>query len=38
MQTMQTPVFSLEDVSSILYSGKTIDMASLPLDDVEALL
>ena len=33
---MQTPVFSLEDVSSILYSGKTIDMASLPLDDVEA--
>ena len=36
MQTMQTPVFSLEDVSSILYSGKTIDMASLPLDDVEA--
>ena len=36
MQTMQTPVFSLEDVSSILYSGNTIDMASLPLDDVEA--
>lgn len=33
---MQTPVFSLEDVSNILYSGKTIDMASLPLDDVEA--
>ena len=33
---MQTPVFSLEDVSRILYSGKTIDMASLPLDDVEA--
>lgn len=33
---MQTPVFSLEDVNSILYSGKTIDMASLPLDDVEA--
>lgn len=33
---MQPPVFSLEDVSSILYSGKTIDMASLPLDDVEA--
>lgn len=33
---MQTPVFSFEDVSSILYSGKTIDMASLPLDDVEA--
>lgn len=33
---MQPPVFSLEDVNSILYSGKTIDMASLPLDDVEA--
>ncbi|MDD6474247.1 MAG: aromatic amino acid ammonia-lyase [Sodaliphilus pleomorphus] len=33
---MQTPVFSLEDVSNILYSGKIIDMASLPLDDVEA--
>lgn len=33
---MQNPVFSLEDVRSILYQGKTIDMASLPLDEVEA--